>query len=56
MIEVSIYVSSVDKIANRCALRRRLNDSDFRIPYDDIISAAKALFGDLCIIVFEVSV
>ena len=53
MIEVSIYASEKDWIDQRCALCKRLDNDNFTIPYDSILSAARCLFGSRSVVVFK---
>ena len=54
MIEVSVYATSLDYSENHCALRKRVDNDNFHVCYDDIIRANKCLFGNQCIITFVV--
>lgn len=54
MIEVSVYATSHDYAEKRSALRRRVDNDNFCICYDDIIRANKCLFGNQCVIEFVV--
>lgn len=54
MIEVSIYATFDDYNKNHCALRKRVDNDNFHVCYDDIIRANRCLFGSTCVIDFLV--
>ena len=54
MIEISVYATSKDYAENICALRKRVDNDNFCVCYDDIIRANKCLFGSQCMISFVV--
>lgn len=54
MMEVSIYATQLDYSNKHAALRKRLDNSNFAIPYDSIITSAHCLFGETCVIEFVV--
>ena len=52
MIEVSVFVNSNDFANNVSALRRRLDNDNLHVPYDEIVRANKCLFGANAVIQF----
>lgn len=52
MIEVSVYASQKDFIENHSALRKRVDNDNFHVCFDDIIRANKCLFGSQAVITF----
>lgn len=55
MIEVTVYSHAVDLEKNNKALCKRVDWSDsLQFPFEHTIKAFKALYGDRCIINFQV--
>ena len=55
MIEVSVYSHAVDFQNNKRALCKRVDWSDsIQFPFEHLLKAFKALYGDSCIIVFNI--
>lgn len=55
MIEVSVYSHAVDFKNGKRALCKRSEWSDsIQFPFEHVIKAFKALYGDKCIITFNI--
>lgn len=54
MIEVSVYANEKDFAERHSALRKRVDNDNFHVCYDDIIRANKCLFGSSCVVEFIV--
>lgn len=53
MMEVSIYASEKDWIDQRCAFCKHLDNDNFAIPYNSILTVARSLFGSGSVVVFK---
>lgn len=55
MIEITVYTSVLDFGINNRALCKRVDWSEsIQFPFEHLIKAFKALYGDKCIIVFNI--
>ena len=54
MLEVSVYATDVDYNKKHRAICRRIDNDNFHVCYDSIISAFHCLFGNNCVIEFVI--
>lgn len=55
MIEVTVFASALDFRNNKRALCKRVDwIESIQFPFEHLIKAFKALYGDKCIIVFNI--
>lgn len=55
VVLISVYMNNKAKEANKPTFRRELvTDSSLTIPYGQLVDSFKVLFGDSCLVTFEI--
>lgn len=49
-MEIRVYKNASDWSAKKCSFAHRIETSDLLFPYESVIRAFKAIYGEMCII------